>query len=69
MLEVIDKLGECRPLYKEMDELIAQLLKTRRKTFQYGKKIITLVDNYKDKNTSFKALGIRRFDIIVSDAP
>ncbi len=68
VLEIQKELDKAKPLYREMDELVTQLSKKRKKSFTYRDRVISVVDNYAKKNTVFKTVGIRRFDISITDS-
>lgn len=63
-VEIQAILNQVKPLYNELDEIIAELVRVgfKREAFFSGYELI-LVDNFEKKNTVFKATGIRRFDL------
>lgn len=54
------RLEQVKPLYGELDEITLLLIPVKEMLPQYG---VTLEDNFKVKNTSFKAVGIRRYEL------
>ena len=54
-------LDEVKPLYQELDEITLALANVRNTL--HPKHGVVIVDNFKEKNTRFKTVGIRRFEI------
>lgn len=54
------QLDEVKPLYNELDEITFALLNAKESLAVYG---ATLVDRFAAKNTAFKTVGIRRWEI------
>ena len=55
------QLDEVKPLYQELDEITLALTNVRHAL--HPKHGIVIVDNFKERNTQFKTVGIRRFEI------
>lgn len=65
-IDAIKKALEAqKPLYGELDELIIELsgIAEVGTSFSAGGNFVTLVDNFKDKNTVFRPAGVKRFDV------
>lgn len=61
-----DVLEQVKPLYTELDEITWQLALGQHPNLeQFG---VILKDNFSKKNVSWKATGIRRFELIVSNS-
>lgn len=59
------KIMEMGPLYKELDDLTFQLVKSRKKKFDFNQKVeARLFDNFSESNTKFKATAVRRWEIL-----
>lgn len=58
-ISIMRRLNEVKPLYERLDKITMAL--TRANNLQaYG---LAIIDNFKDKNTAFRAHGIRRFEL------
>lgn len=57
--EVYLQLEANKELYQRMDDIIAELIELN---FQGGDGV-SLVDNFKSKNISWKVTGVRRFEL------
>jgi hypothetical protein len=62
--DIIRDLERVKPLYKILDALVIELTRRKIKKFSAGGFNWQVRDNFKDKNTAFKATGIRRFEIV-----
>ncbi len=61
------QLDQVRPLYRELDEITsalfnASLASTKMRAF-LEKKGVALIDNFADKNTQFKTVAIKRYEL------
>jgi hypothetical protein len=72
LVELKLKLEEMKPLYAQYDELLQEVLnagkltKPREVKTVNGKFVIELVDLFAMKNTAWKSVAQRRFDIALS---
>lgn len=57
------QIEELKDTYKKMDAVTEKLVEMGFKTAVEGRYEVMLVDNFAEKNTSFKAVGIRRFEL------
>ena len=72
LLQIETILDGCKPLYEEKDAITLQLNElvgtgTENSIFAGGK-VITVVDNFADKNTVFRPAAVKRIDVKVEDA-
>ncbi len=70
--EIADRINEIKkaleaqkPLYGELDELIIELsgIAEVNTSFSAGGNFVTLVDNFQSKNTVFRPVGVKRYDV------
>ena len=65
LLAIQEELANIKTLYREQDAIIDQLIEIGFKHGKVDNYIVTLKDNYADKNTAFKATAFRRYEISV----
>jgi len=63
VMEILAKLEETKPLYAELDKLLLILAQSEFNHMQHGDGFMILVDNFSEKNTAFRAAGVRRFEL------
>jgi hypothetical protein len=54
------QLDEVKPLYHELDEITFALVRVKERLESHG---AVIVDNFAEKNTQFKTVGIRRYEL------
>ena len=54
------QLDEVKPLYQELDQITFALLPIKDKISRFG---AVIVDNFAEKNTQFKTVGMKRFEL------
>lgn len=54
------QLDEVKPLYNELDQITFALNAVKERLATYG---VAVVDNFEAKNTMFKTVGMRRYDL------
>lgn len=59
------KIKRLKGAYKELDEIINELLKARVKEVKAPGVKLLLVDQFAEKNTAFKATFMRRYELSV----
>lgn len=57
---ITQQLDEVKPLYHELDEIVAALVAAKEGLSRYG---VAIKDNFEVKNTQFKTVAMRRYDI------
>ncbi len=57
------QIDSVKDLYKEMDAIIDKLISSGFETLSYKGRVISLIDNFKNKNTCFRVAGIKRFEL------
>lgn len=62
-LQILNALECVGPLYKELDSITDNLVKSRVRKFAVGRIELVIIDNFKKKNTVFRATALRRFEI------
>lgn len=61
--EILAQLEKVKPLYSELDEITIFLQSTGTANFEVDGVHFTIIDNFINKNSVFKATAIRRFEI------
>lgn len=64
-IKIIELLDQIKPLYKELDEITMGLVQENFTSARVKGKTVTLADNFADKNSVFKAVAIKRFELKV----
>lgn len=68
-VEIMEWLDSVKPLYDELDRTVmalkAEKFKSSEVTYNGAKVVMALVDNFAEKNTAFKACGVKRFELKV----
>lgn len=59
-LEALNRLEEAKAIYKELDRVTEEVLKSGADLKEFG---IVLVDNFQDKNKVFKPAAVARFEL------
>lgn len=57
---ITNQLDQVKPLYGELDEITFALLAVQKRLKDHG---AVIVDRFADKNTAFKTVGIRRYEL------
>jgi hypothetical protein len=58
--EISEQLDEVKPLYNELDQITYALIAVRDDLHDFG---VTIADNFAGKNTQFKTVGMRRYEL------
>lgn len=67
LVEINDELERMKILYKEMEDLVDRVVKdVGLEQLQYQDRYIQVVDNFANKNLSWKATAFRRFDVKIT---
>lgn len=61
--EIVRILDNCKPLYKELDEITTYLVESEVVEFKIDGRRYLIVDNFAAKNTQFKASFMRRYEV------
>lgn len=64
-LKIQQQLEENKPLYKEFDQIVMKLASEGFTHDTLDNLEIEVVDNFADKNTSYKVAAVKRFDLKV----
>jgi hypothetical protein len=54
------QLDQVKPLYQELDQITFALVAVKEKLASHG---VVIVDNFAEKNTQFKTIGIKRYEL------
>jgi hypothetical protein len=68
LIAIQAELNCMKALYKQQDEILDKLIAAGFTSMKTDGYVVTLVDNYSKKNTAFKAVGFRRFEVLITDA-
>jgi hypothetical protein len=62
IIEIQKQLDEMKPLYKEIDELVCELVAANVTTVEVKDQKVIILDNFSDKNTVFRTTGVKRYE-------
>lgn len=65
VLDIQRELDLRKELYEELDRLALELLKDGFQSAQLDGFMLTLVDNFREKNTVFRTAGVKQYEIRV----
>lgn len=57
------QLEQIKPLYRELDEIVAVLAAAGFSSGIIDKRLVILVDNFEDKNTCFRVARVNRYEL------
>lgn len=63
--EIKDILDNQKPLYEELNAIVSELSLRDIPETQVAGLYFSIVDNFANKNTVFKATGVNRFDLVI----
>lgn len=58
--EIQSQLDEVKPLYRELDEITFSVIRVKERVEKHG---AVLIDQYADKNTQFRNVAMKRFEL------
>lgn len=67
-VEIHLDLEKVKPLYKELDEITLDLVKTGKTDFESLGIKCQIVDNFLDKNTCYRMAFVKRFELKIGPA-
>jgi hypothetical protein len=65
IVELKDALEAVKPFYDEIDELtqeLQEIVGVNHNLFADDGRVVSVVDNFSEKNTVFRPVGVKRFD-------
>lgn len=57
------QLEMVKPLYRELDEIVAALAASGFSSDMVDKRLVILVDNFEDRNTCFRIARVNRYEL------
>ena len=62
-IELTKQVEDLKSIYRELDEIIGVMIEHKIKAGVDEGNVIRLVDNFTQKNTTFKSTAFRRYDL------
>lgn len=62
-IEIQTELEKVKPLYSELDQIIQTLVEREVSEYALGPIKVRLIDNFEKKNSCFRAVAIKRYEL------